>query len=129
GTEVVAALLMLMPATRELGALLIVFSFLFIATQIRLGFLTEMVIVCGLLFMSPSMALGGRLEAALGGTVAPPAAPIEPLGTIIYVCILAYLILLPLAHAGLYYNFYLRRTLPGPLQGARERCTTLLGII
>ncbi len=53
GTEVVAALLMLIPATRELGAVLLILSFLFILTQIRLGFLCEMVMVCGVLYRGP----------------------------------------------------------------------------
>ena len=51
GTEVVAAVLMLIPPTRELGGLLLIVSFLFILTQIRLGFLCEMVMLCGLLYM------------------------------------------------------------------------------
>ena len=129
GTEVGAALLMLVPATRELGALLIILSFIFIATQIRLGFLSEMVIVCGLIFMSPSQAIGSRLEAALGGAAIVPASSAGPLATALSAAIWTYLILLPLAHAGLYYNFYMRRALPGSLQRALERYTNFFGII
>src|SRR6185436_18606932 len=115
-TEVVAALLMLIPATRELGALLIIVSFVFIATQIRLGFLTEMVMVCSLIFMSPSATVGSWLESVLGGAAAPAATPIAWLAPVLTVALWVYLILLPLADAGLYYNFYLRRALPVPLQ-------------
>jgi len=128
-TEVVAALLMLVPATRELGALLIIFSFIFIATQIRLGFLTEMVMVSGLLFMSPSQFLGSRLDALLGGSAAPAAATLEPLMTLLWIGIGAYMVLLPLAHAGLFFNFYAGRSLPAPLQRALERYTNFFGII
>jgi hypothetical protein len=128
-TEVVAALLMLIPATREVGALLIIVSFIFIATQIRLGFLTEMVMVCSLIFMSPSGALGGWLESVLGVAAAPLATPIAWLAPVLTVGLWVYLILLPLADAGLYYNFYARRALPAPVQTALERYTNFFGII
>jgi hypothetical protein len=128
-TEVVSALLMLIPATRELGALLIIVSFVFIATQIRLGFLTEMVMVCGLLYLSPSHAIGGWLESILGGVAAPPVTPIGSLAAVLTVALWGYLILLPFADAGLYYNFYARRALPAPLQTALERYTNFFGII
>jgi len=128
-TEVVAALLMLVPVTRELGALLIIFSFIFIATQIRLGFLTEMVMVCSLIFMSPSGAVGGWLESVLGGAAAPAATPIGWLAPVLTIALWSYLILLPLADAGLYYNFYLRRALPVPLQTVLDRYTNFFGII
>jgi hypothetical protein len=41
----------------------------------------------------------------------------------------AYLLLLPLAHAGLFYNFYARRRLPRPLQRVLEAYTNFFGII
>ena len=52
-TEVIGALSMLVPPTRNLGAMFILVSFVFIATQIRLGFLCEMVMVCCLIFRAP----------------------------------------------------------------------------
>ena len=52
-TEIVAAVLMLIPQTRFLGAAIIVLTFAFIATQIRLGLLCEMVVVAGVLFFQP----------------------------------------------------------------------------
>jgi hypothetical protein len=69
GTEVVCGVLMLIPATRMLGGLGILLSFVFIATQIRLGFLCEMVILCCLLFFGAGAAAlppapGVRLPAA-----------------------------------------------------------------
>jgi hypothetical protein len=128
-TEVGAALMMVVPATRELGALLIIISFIFIATQIRLGFLTEMVIVCSLIFMSPSDVMGGWLESVFGSATPPPVTPIAPLATGLTIALWGYLILLPIADAGLYYNFYARRALPAPLQTAVERYTNFFGII
>ena len=130
GTEVVAALLMLVPATRELGALLLIVSFAFIATQIRLGFLTEMVMVAGLVYMAPEGAVGSRIESMLG--LAPQLSTTAEgglVGTALTVALWTYLALLPLAHAGLYYNFYGHRALPAPLQRALERYTNFFGII
>jgi hypothetical protein len=128
-TEVVAALLMLVPSTREVGALLIIVSFVFIATQIRLGFLTEMVMVCSLIFMSPSHSIGRWLESIAGAPAAVVVSPHPLLAAVLTIAIWAYLILLPLADAGLYYNFYARRTLPAPLQQMLERYTNSFGII
>jgi hypothetical protein len=128
-TEVVAALMMVVPVTRELGALLIIISFIFIATQIRLGFLTEMVIVCSLIFMSPAHVMGGWLESVFGSATPPAVTPVAPLATLLTIALWGYLILLPLADAGLYYNFYARRALPSPLQTAVERYTNFFGII
>ena len=115
GTEVVAAVLMLIPATRELGAVLLILSFLFILTQIRLGFLCEMVMVCGLLYVVP----GGMLDvwiaavAPAGAAALPATAPaVATLNGILRVALWTYLVLLPFAHAGLYYNFYAAPLLP-----------------
>lgn len=132
GTEVVAALMMLIPVTRELGGLLIVASFTFILTQIRLGFLCEMVIVGGLLFLVP----GGWVDWWVSAIVGSPAVPVVQAGTVASVlnpalasALVGYFVLLPLAHAGLYYNFYGRRALPQPFQRLLDRYTNTFGII
>ena len=132
-TEVVAALLMLLPATRFVGALLSIGSFAFIATHIRLGFLCEMVMLGGILFFHPGSA-GDRLAVRLvelvgAGTLPVTAEPWPLLGTVLSIGLWGYLILLPLAHAGLFYNFYARGTLPRPLQRALELYTNFFGII
>jgi hypothetical protein len=133
GTEVVAGILMLIPPTRLIGALLILFSFIFIATQIRLGLLCEMVIACCLLFFHP-----GSYGDQLAMMIAPAASSLSTattayapglLNQLISFFLRAYLILLPLAHAGLFYNFYGRRRLPAPLQRALELYTNFFGII
>jgi hypothetical protein len=49
--------------------------------------------------------------------------------SVLEVALVGYLVLLPLAHAGLYYNFYGRRSLPQPLQRMLERYTNLFGVI
>jgi hypothetical protein len=139
GTEVVAALLMLVPSTRELGAVLLILSFLFILTQIRLGFLCEMVVVCGLLYVVPGGAIDRWIAAivpasAVTSSVTASAAVSSGSGlsivnAVLAVSLWAYLALLPFAHAGLYYNFYGRRSLPGPVQRMFVRYTNMFGLI
>jgi hypothetical protein len=134
GTEVLIAAMALAPPTRELGGLLLMISFLFILTQIRLGFLCEMVIICGLLYVQP----GGWLDqwiAALSGPITAPVgmagggAVLAAVNRALAVSLWTYLAMLLLAHAGLYYNFYARRSLPAPLQRALERYSNFFGII
>jgi uncharacterized membrane protein YphA (DoxX/SURF4 family) len=76
GTEIVAGALMLIPTTQALGAWLIILSFIFIATQIRLGFLCEMVIVASLIFMKPGSLVDEVAAASIPAssvvTKAPP---------------------------------------------------------
>ncbi len=134
GTEVVAAVLMLVPPTRLLGSTLIVFSFLFILTQIRLGFLCEMVIVAALLFVPSGSIADGWIRdvaATLAAAVPQPhgSAAVALVNTVLGGALWAYLLLLPVAHAGLYYNFYARRAFPAPLQRILDRYVNLFGLI
>jgi len=130
GTEVAIALLAFVPATRELAGLLLIVSFLFILTQIRLGFLCEMVMVCGLLYVPAGGLLDPWIAALVGSGDAVVTAATNPIVSAVLQPILwAYLVLLPLAHAGLYYNFYARRRLPAPIQWLLDRYTNLCGLI
>ena len=128
--EVIAGVLMLLPPTRFIGALLMLGSFVFIATHIRLALLCEMVIVCCLLFFYPG-SYGDRVISFLVPSVAVPA--VVPLPNVfdklIEIFLWLYLVLLPLAHAGLFYNFYKRRSLPAVIQRALETYTNIFGII
>ncbi len=117
-TELIAGVLMLFPATRLIGALAILASFIFIATQIRLGFLCEMVIVCCLLFVP-----GGQ-TAVTAGTPLP-----AMFQTTLAVCLWGYLILLPIVRAGMFYNQIAHRRLPPPIQSALDRYANLTGLI
>lgn len=130
-TEVAAAVLMLIPIPqlRAAGGLAMSASFVFIWTQIRLGWLAEIVFVCGLLFVYPGHIVDGFIASWL--TVAPSSVVEGPalLNAVLWTALWAYLILLPVAHAGLFYNFYGRARLPGPLQSALERYTNFFGII
>jgi hypothetical protein len=140
GTEVAIALLAFVPATRELAGLLLIVSFLFILTQIRLGFLCEMVMVCGLLYVPAGGLLDPWIARAVGsgatyaaaaatGVVAVDVVAGAGFSRLISAALWTYLVLLPLAHAGLYYNFYARRRLPAPIQWLLDRYTNLFGLI
>ena len=130
--EVLSALLMLWPATRFLGALLIVGSFLFIACTIRLALLCPMVMLCGVLFFAPGTT--GAILIDSVANLAPPSSAV-PLAipvivnAVVAIGLTAYLLLLPLAHAGLFFNFYGRKSLWRPLQRALEAYTNCFGII
>jgi len=127
-TEVLAALLMMVPATRFVGALLLLVSFVFIALNIRLGWLCEMVIASTLLFF-----FDGNIGSQIIGAVAPGpvVASISPgdVSPLLRSLLETYLVLLPVAHAGLFFNFYGRRRLPGFLQRAFDKYTNAFGLI
>jgi hypothetical protein len=118
-TEVAAGLLMLVPATRLIGAALIALSFVFIATEIRLGFLCEMVIVCCMLFL-PSMD-----ASVTAGTHPLPSLVQEGLAGFL----VTYIVLLPIARAGLFYNQLAHKPLPRWLQRALDLYTNAFGLI
>ncbi len=134
--EVLAGVLMLLPPTRFIGALLMLGSFVFIATQIRLALLCEMVIVCCVLFFYPG-SYGDQLISLVvpASFATPPATVAAPsvlpgmVGKLLELLLWAYLILLPLAHAGLFYNFYKGKSLLGFMQRALEVYTNLFGLI
>jgi len=130
-TEVVAAVLMLIPPTRFIGAVLIIVSFAFIATHIRLALLCHMVMLCGVLFFHP-----GSVGDYLAGLAVASSTPVVGTGPVVSVVnqvlplmLWTYLFLLPLAFAGIYYNFFARKPLPKPLQRVLEVYTNFFGII
>jgi hypothetical protein len=129
GTEVVGGLLMLLPSTRFLGGLLILVSFVFIATQIRLGFLCEMVIVCSLLFAHPGSGADLWLSAWRPGSEIAVTAPLPLVNDVVGGVLWGYIVLLPFARAGLAYNMYVKKVLPGPLQRMLDAYTNLCGLI
>jgi hypothetical protein len=130
-TEVVAAVLMLIPQTRFWGGLLIFLSFIFIATQIRLGLLCEMVMACCLIFCQPGSPGDQLLTTLLPAQIASPVAsshfPIVNFA--LGAALVLYLFLTPLAHAGLFYNLFAHRRIPGVLQNFLEAYTNCFGII
>jgi hypothetical protein len=129
GTEVVAGVLMLVPPLRFIGGLLILVSFVFIATQIRLGFLCEMVIVCCLLFSHPGSAFDLWLRTWWPATAVVTQAPLPMVNAVVGAALWGYLALLPVARAGLAYNMYAKKTLPAPFQRLFDAYTNLCGLI
>jgi hypothetical protein len=130
--EVLAAVLMLIPPTRFYGGALMIVSFVFIATQIRLGLLCEMVIVGGLMFVPAGTIWDQGLTAMTPSWLVQPQAAITvsaALNVTVAAALWAYLILLPVAHAGLFWNFYAHKAFPRPLQRALEAYTNFFGII
>jgi hypothetical protein len=131
-TEVVAAVLMLIPPTRFIGAALIIISFFFIATHIRLALLCQMVMLCGVLFFH-----NGSAGDFVAGLVVSPAAPAVPangagfavVNQVLPAVLWIYLGLLPLAYFGIYYNFFARKGFPRPVQHVLEIYTNFFGII
>lgn len=131
--EVLAAVLMLIPPTRFIGGLLMFGSFVFIATHIRLGLLCEVVIVCCVLLFHPG-SYGDQLvnlfiPASASAHAATGFATASAVKALVAAFLWAYLVLLPLAHAGLFYNFYAHKSLPALLQRALEAYTNFFGII
>jgi hypothetical protein len=101
GTEVAIAVLAFIPATRELAGLLLIGSFLFILTQIRLGFLCEMVMVCGLLYAPVGGALDLWIAGLIGsGDAVTSGAAIPLVDALLGSALWTYLVVLPFAHAG-----------------------------
>ena len=74
-TEIAAAILLLIPWTRTLGGLLLIATFFFIATQIRLAFLCEMVMASAVLSFAPGSApdrFVSSIIAVIGGAAHAP---------------------------------------------------------
>lgn len=127
--EVIGAILMVVPSTRLLGALVILVSFAFIATQIRLGVLCEVVMVCCFLFATTRSIVDRFLVATMPPNPVAQSIGLPGLELVLGSLLFAYLILTPLAHGGLFYNLFRKKPLPGVLQGLLERYTNTFGII
>lgn len=129
--EVVAAVLMLIPATRFLGAFMIIASFVLIATQIRLCLLPYMVMLGGMLYFQPGTP-GQAVVDVVGAWCRPEmlsAASFSAWSLPLAVGLVGYLVLLPVAQFGLFSNFYGRKPLPARWQAALETYTNAFGMI
>lgn len=126
--EVLASILMLVPGTRLIGAAIILLSFAFITTQIRLGVLCEMVMLCCFYFATKGSIIDNVLSKLI-----PPlptfTVSVPELELALGIALVAYLILTPLAHAGLYFNLFQKKALPKIFQVCLEHYTNMFGII
>lgn len=130
--QLLGALLMLWGPTRFAGAVMIFGSFAFIATQIRLGLLCEIVMLGALLFCAAGTPGDDWISQLVPEwAVSPSSSSLLPdaVQGLLTFALTGYLVLLPLAHLGLFYNFYGRKSLPRPLQRALEAYTNFFGII
>jgi len=131
-SQLVGAALMLMPATRWLGGGLEIVTYLYIATQIRLGWLAEQMMVVGLLFFCVGTPPGDWFATHWPAPVvfgSPTSSGLVCIAPLLRVFLWFHLSLTMLCHAGLFYNFYGRRRLPFPFQGALETYSNFFGII
>ncbi len=132
-SQILGGILMLFPSTRFIGGTIIIGMFIFVGSQIRLGLLCETVVLCsGMIFFHP----GSLGDQAISLFVSDPVAPqvlsgplISIFNQILELALWGYLILLPLAHLGLSYNFYLRKRFPSFIQTCLERYTNFFGLI
>jgi hypothetical protein len=129
--EIVAAILMLLPPTRFLGAVLLIVTFALVRTQIRLGVLSEAVMLVGVLYFHPGSVGARAVDAAFAWlpSSTAPGGEVAWLPTSLKVFLVAYMALLPLAYAGLYFNLFARRWLPPGMQRALDLYTNAFGII
>ncbi len=131
-SQLVSTVLMLLPVTRWLGGLAEMATYLFIATQIRLGWLAEQMMLTGLLFFTVGSPAGRWWDAHwsvpgqfTGASHGASAILVISLQTLLWL----QLILTPLCHAGLFFNYYGRRRLPAPLQRLLDAYANFFGII
>jgi hypothetical protein len=130
-TEIAAAVFVLVPALRPLGALLIAGSFAFVGSQIRLGFLCPMLVLVSVIYVDAGTSADAMIASVMR-LVTDPSHPVSTwpsLETLLVTALVAYAAVLPLIHAGLFYNLYGGRALPGPLQTLLERVANFFGII
>ncbi len=120
-SEIAGGLALLYPPTRTLGVLLIAGGFLFVATQIRLGMLAEMMMLATFIYL-PS-----------AGPASSPESPLWTLPSWLSQTFIAffwtYAILLPFIKTALYYNYFAKKKLHAPLQRFLETYTNTFGII
>ncbi len=118
--EILAGVAMLTPM-RELGSALISLSFAYLATQLRLAFLPGMVVGSYFLFVPQGGVIDGLLHGVFhqSGPLAQHALGAFAANTVA-LALLAYLAIVILVRAGLCYNFYAKKRLPGVLQRAND---------
>jgi hypothetical protein len=130
--ELVAGVLMLIPATRFWGALFIFLSFIYIHANVRLAVLPFMVMLACVLFAEPAGPGGGLVE-GLGRLAPPSRGGIGEWGHLPSVALEGFLWLylasLPLVYSGLSWNLHRKKPLPRPLQRALDAWANSFGFI
>jgi len=130
--EILCGACFLIPAAAPYAALLLGASFLFIGLLIRLTWLAEMVAVCCVLMIPPGNAVNALFERLIRPEVIAPhsIALVGPLITYALTALLGlYLVMLPVAYAGMIWNLYFKRRLPDAAQRALDVWTGFFGLI
>jgi len=129
--EIIGALLILVPATRSLGAIVIAVMFIALIPLIRLGLLTVMVLLqCFLVILVSTDPLGRAIQRALGLSAAPPLEFAPGTSDVIALILLGILtVALLVGYSGLLLNFYAGWRPRGPLQWVLDRIANSLGLI
>jgi len=133
GLEILGAVLMLIAPFRFIGGFIIFLSFAFLITQIRLGWLAHLVMLCSAVFFHPGslvdLGIAEIITPTMIETTNPDIAIPIAVEQLLQIILWTYIILLPLMHIGLSYNFYMRKRLPEILQITLERYTNFFGLI
>lgn len=129
--QIVSALLMLFPPTRVLGAFFIAAGFLFVMTQIRLGFLLPKVMLGALLFIPSGSAIDRIFQTLVTAAPVRQSLPLLGESATFAVCgfLLLYLALLPLAKFCQWFNFLEGKSLHPILQSSLDTWSNFFGII
>lgn len=129
--EVVCGTLFLVIPAAPYAAVFFAVSFIGIGLLIRLGFLAEMVALATLLYFYPGSLFAEWTARLIPASAAAPASGTlaNAIVAVLVAAMVAYILALPFAYAGMTINFYFKRTLPRPLQAALDRWTQFFGLI
>lgn len=130
-SEIVAATLMLIPAFMGWGGLLFTLIFIFIATQIRLGWLCHMAVLIGCLYANPGDFFSDWVFSfGSAELVSDPlwVVPHQAQNMIVWAMTI-HTVLIPVCFMGIWYNQLAGRRLPVGLQKALDLYANTFGII
>ena len=128
--EIVGALLILVPATRAIGAVVIAAMFLALVPLVRLGTLTLVVIgQCLLVILLAGDPLSLALKALLGVANVSGDAPVAEVHGLLVAGVLVYLGFIILGYTLMLANFFASKRLPGGIQSIGEISSNALGQI
>lgn len=130
--QILGGILMLIPSTRQIGALVIAGGFLGVMSSIRLGTLCPMLILISAIYLAPNGFTMNWIQTWIPQHFLSDPGMFEAPGWLnkaFGLAATAYLIILPFVKAGIYYNFYARKSLPAVLQKILEFFMNVFGII
>ncbi len=129
-SELLFPTLVILPATRWVGGLILLVTFFFITTQIRLWLLAEMVMVSSIIYYPPGSPPDALITSAFPYTSTFTTNLTAPLSLNLGLAfgLILYLALLPAAFCGLWFNALLKRSLPPPFQALLDSFSHVFGL-